>query len=164
MGLGLLSREAPTHTCCHRRASSRVILSGPRRRLGSGNRRRRAPGGASTVGRRTDPFPVTPSHCPRPASQTEPPQDCGRRPWDAARGRWEEPARRPGCCSMAWSILEKGTRGVHGWGQEKGSRTGPWRQSWARVQKTGVQGGSQGRGPGSVEPGRAAQDEGEPKY
>lgn len=114
--------------------------------------RRRAWGGASPVGR-TDPLPVALPQSPRPASYTESPQDCGRRPWDAARGRWEEPARRPGSAAWRGASLRR-ARGGPGWGPGRG----PGREFWVWVQGGGP-GQVEGRNTGSVEPGRAAQDE-----
>lgn len=54
---------------------------------------------------------------------------------------------------MAGSIPEEGTRVS----RERDPGRGPGREFWALVQRRG---GFQGRSPGSVEPGRAAQDEG----
>lgn len=105
-------------------------------------------------------MPVSLSQCPCTARSTKPeaPQDCGRRPWDAARGRWEEPASQPGSAAWRGASLRR-VRGGPGWGPRKGSRAG----SREKVLDLGPKQGP-GRVPGSergsVDPGRAAQDEG----
>lgn len=104
--------------------------------------------------RKTDPLPVALSQCPCPdflhlvsSELRPPPLGCSQRPV----GGVGTAAR---FCSTAGSI------------PEEGSGRWEWVQGAVRVQNSGpefsegVQGGFQGPDPGSVELGRAAQDEG----
>lgn len=99
---------------------------------------------------------------PCPDSYIKSPQNCGRRPWDAARGRWEEPARRPGSAAWRGASLRRapGMGVLSRVGSRKGILGGVLGENPGPESSGGVQGGFQGLDPGSVEPGRAAPDEG----